>query len=244
MSPNGEKNMQKYNAAKDLKMIAAGIASMAANGTYGRDMTYEPPRAEFVIGALTLRCIDNPEAIQKLIRRYNKQHGTVKPAVSKAFAWVSKAIAVKDTRECLNYVYVTPEYLIGCNGHVLHRAPNAENMAPGYYDKKGNLVPDTAELKYPDIGRIVPETCDCDPVDVDSLIYSDLYSQSTGDIRTAAYTRADGETLTVNRKYLDNALVGCPEPWILAKRLGNLLRIDSKTTGNLAVIMGLRMDGR
>lgn len=237
--------MKGYNRNQDLKQIAANVSVMAAAGAYRQYLDDDQPRAEFVIGTLKLRCIDTPEAIQALIRRYDKNAGKVKPILSPAFKWCAKAVAKNDSRLALNYVYVTGQWLIGCDGHRIHKAPNTENRAPGYYLKNGERERDdlVEGLEYPNIDRITPRTHECDPVAVGSLEYLNKYSYhgEERELAIARYSVPEKQPITVNRQYLADALAGLPDPWILAQRADNLY-LESKVSGGMAVVMGIRCE--
>lgn len=58
-----------------------------------------------------------------------------KPKVAKtAMEWVARAVAEKDLREYLTYLYVRDGYAIGTNGHFIHRAK--VDTANGFYCPK------------------------------------------------------------------------------------------------------------
>lgn len=74
---------QAYNQSKDLKMIAAEISRQyAANDCHLVDplpkyLNAGPcrPLVEFRIGSLAVRCIDSPEAVARIVTRYQKAAG-------------------------------------------------------------------------------------------------------------------------------------------------------------------------
>jgi len=77
------------------------------------------------------------------------------PAIPKkpqtALDWVRGAVAKKDIRYYLNYIYVTEEDIVATNGAMLRVTPNKNGMPPGFYDpltmQKCTL---DAATRYPD----------------------------------------------------------------------------------------------
>lgn len=71
---------QAYNQSKDLKMIAAEISRQyAADDCHLVDPLPEylnagpcRPLVEFRVGGLAVRCIDSPEAVARIVTRYQK----------------------------------------------------------------------------------------------------------------------------------------------------------------------------
>jgi len=77
------------------------------------------------------------------------------------FDWVSQAVAKKDVRPYLNYVYSDGERIIGCNGHVLLVAPTGQ-YGKGYYCPKTKNHVESINYNYPEIDRLLPRTStDC-----------------------------------------------------------------------------------
>ena len=240
---------QTYNQSKDLKVIAAEISRQYAAGEcrqfIGEHRIFNPrgddtiipnvARVEFTLGNFRARCDDTPEAVLKLVQRYDKSAGKpAKNVLSDAFKWCAKACAKKDTREYLNYVYVTESQMIGCNGHTVHMAP-AEHREPGFYTTKGDLATPDPRLKFPDLARIVPDPANCSPVCLADRVYGEAIEKGT----IEPVTLTNGATF--NKKYLANALAGLPGAVAIQADKLSPLRIDCAKTGRMAVIMGLRV---
>ena len=225
---------QTYNQSKDFKMIAAEISRQYAAGEGRQFNDLDLPRVEFTIGNFRARCDDTPEAVLKLVQRYDKSAGKpAKNVLSDAFKWCAKACAKKDIHEYLNYVYVTDSQMIACNGHVLHVAP-AEHREPGLYTTAGDRV-DPGALKYPDLSRIVPDPANCSPVCLADRVYGEAIEKGT----IEPITLTNGATF--NKKYLANALAGLPGAVAVQADKLSPLRIDCAKTGRMAVVAGLRV---
>jgi len=92
------------------------------------------------------------------------------PAIPKkprtGFEWCTKAMAVNDKREQLNFVHVTEARIACTDGHRIHIAPNADGLKPGYYDKAGFKVHDidadfpNGLLAFPPIERHIAKDLD------------------------------------------------------------------------------------
>lgn len=67
--------------------------------------------------------------------------------------WVARAVAVKDVRFDLNYLYSDGKRLMGMDGHRLHIIPT--ERPAGYYDKQ--LSPVVVDHPYVDVDRVIPE---------------------------------------------------------------------------------------
>jgi len=76
--------------------------------------------------------------------------------------WVATAIGDKDVRFYLNYVYVDKEWVIGSNGHHLHRVHNDNNLEPGYYlpspaGGQGIVLAEPPDFAtYPQVESVIP----------------------------------------------------------------------------------------
>ena len=72
------------------------------------------------------------------------------PAQAKTLEqWVAKAVGDRDVRFYLNYLYSDGKYLIGTDGHRMHRI--GTKLKAGYYDKALSKV--EVDYKYPDTAR-------------------------------------------------------------------------------------------
>jgi hypothetical protein len=78
------------------------------------------------------------------------------------FDWVSQAVAKKDVRPYLNYVYSDGERIIGCSGHALLVAPTGQ-YGKGYYCPKTKQLMEKPRFEYPNIDRVLPRASfDCE----------------------------------------------------------------------------------
>ena len=66
--------------------------------------------------------------------------------------WVAKAVAKKDIRESLKYLYVKDSIIYGCDGSRVHWGKTA--FKDGYYEPK-TLLPIDFNGKYPDVNRVI-----------------------------------------------------------------------------------------
>lgn len=84
--------------------------------------------------------------------------GLLRPRVSRAKpktarAWVAKAVAQKDVREALNYIYSDGERIMATDGHRLHiHEVEAET---GFSEPNGDRVKLPGKV-FPDIDRVIP----------------------------------------------------------------------------------------
>lgn len=67
--------------------------------------------------------------------------------------WVAQAVAKKDTREALNYLYVKGRRAYGADGHRAHYAPT--DLADGFYCPATLAPVNGGSLIYPDIERVM-----------------------------------------------------------------------------------------
>lgn len=104
------------------------------------------------------------------------------PGVTKAkkdaFAWCATAVASRDSRSFLQYVFVSSAGIYGSNGHRIHSAPRPEGLEEGLYNPKtGEKVWDLWENytgarptdhpgKYPDLREAIARAIGDDQVDV------------------------------------------------------------------------------
>lgn len=97
-------------------------------------------------------------------------HFAPKPPVipKSAEVWAAKAVAKKDRRTYLNYLYSDGSNLYGCDGHRL--AWVTTTKPKGYYCPKTFLpVPDMDGVNYPDVSRVIPALKDQHYFAVDAL---------------------------------------------------------------------------
>lgn len=98
-------------------------------------------------------------------------HFTAPPArrpAQSAAEWVARAVAVRDVRKYLEYMWVSPEGIAyGTDGHRAHFA-HVEGFAPGFYDPK-TLKPVEVSGRYPDVNRLMPQVWPDHSVPVSTL---------------------------------------------------------------------------
>lgn len=120
-----------------------------------------------------------------------------------AFQWVAKAVAKKDARKYLSYVYVTEEgEAQATDGCRVHRA-FVDGCSPGYYCPKTGVKTDYKPdyAKFPDIDRVMPDF----PSKEDCKLSADDLTQSLNDKGEAVYDIDPG---LFNAQYVDQALCG------------------------------------
>lgn len=172
----------------------------------------------------------HPDSVRELAQLY-AYFMPPKPKKPKtAFQWVSAAAGVKDIRYYLNYVYVTAEHLTATDGHRLHRAPNTDNLAPGYYHPiTGDLAHPPEYSKYPDTAQVIPvpgesaRFCLIDAEPVEGPDGRPCYAVSGA---------------TLNARYLQDAMAFMPAARIQITGADQAVRLDDGDL--LAVIMPLR----
>ena len=147
-------------------MKATGNSELSTTQAVGRLARDVPGKGNKGLGFAALQRIvkgldwdaldDRGDNLQDLARLYAHFLPSTPVKAKTAFEWCAKAIGIADKRECLNYVYVTKNEIVGTDGHSLHVAPNSNGMAPGFYDKAGTLLGSPEWMQYPDTKRARP----------------------------------------------------------------------------------------
>ena len=171
----------------------------------------------------------HPDSVRELARLY-AYFMPPKPKKPKTpFQWVAMAAGVKDIRYYLNCVYVTAEHLTATDGHRLHRAPNTDNLAPGYYHPTtGDLVHPPEYSAYPDTAKVIPAPGKSVPFE--------LTDAAPGESRDGrpCYTVSGA---AMNARYLQDAMTFMPAAQIQITASDKAVRLDDGDL--LAVIMPL-----
>ena len=141
---------------------------------------------------------DRGESLQDLARLYAHFLPAAPVKAKTPFAWCAKAIGIADKRECLNYVYVTEDELVGTDGRSLHVAPNRDGMEPGFYDKAGTLLGGPTWMKYLDTKRVRPNP---------QAGYRDWYSYARSNLEIVSRPGKNGR---VSHAYIFPATQGLP----------------------------------
>jgi len=172
----------------------------------------------------------HPDSLRDLARLY-AYFMPPKPKKPKtAFQWVSAAAGVKDIRYYLNYVYVTAEHLTASDGHRLHRAPNTDKLAPGYYH------PITGDLAHPPEYAVYPDTAKVIPAPGESVPFSLADAEPCESRHGGPCYTVSGATM--NARYLQDAMAFMPAARIQITGADQAVRLDDGDL--LAVIMPLR----
>jgi hypothetical protein len=158
---------------------------------------------------------------------------TAKP--KNVFQWVAKAMAKKDVRFYLNYVYIDDEYVVATDGHRLHLTPNNELLAQGHYDRNENKI--DIDEKFANYKRVIQ----FDGVEYHNAKYiTKTVIHNTGDKLGDCYEMRIGDkTLAVTKKYFDDAVSFFKDEkhWLGVADNGSL---QIKHGDKLAVIMPRR----
>jgi len=175
-------------------MKATGNSELSTTQAVGRLARDVPGKGNKGLGFAALQRIvkgldwdaldDRGDNLQDLARLYAHFLPSTPVKAKTAFEWCAKAIGIADKRECLNYVYVTKNEIVGTDGHSLHVAPNSNGMAPGFYDKAGTLLGGPTWMTYLDTKRIRP-----DP----QAGYRDWYSCARGDLEIVSRPVKNGK---------------------------------------------------
>lgn len=129
--------------------------------------------------------------------------------------WAASAIAKKDVRYYLNYVYIDKDWVIGTNGHCLHRVPNTNNLEPGYYlpspaGEHGIVLAEPPDFAtYPKVERVIPTskkdgekfTVDDLRIDKEPLMKG---SSKMLDVYKFPKRLIEDECVSINYEYLNN----------------------------------------
>lgn len=172
----------------------------------------------------------HPDSLRDLARLY-AYFMPPKPKKPKTtLQWVALAAGVKDIRYYLNYVYVTAEHLTATDGHRLHRAPNTDNLAPGYYHPiTGDFAHPPEYSEYPDTAKVIPAPGESVPFELaDAEPGEDALGAPCYTVRGAA----------MNARYLRDAMTFMPAAQIQITASDKAVRLDDGDL--LAVIMPLR----
>ena len=172
----------------------------------------------------------HPDSVRELAQLY-AYFMPPKPKTPKtAFQWVAMAAGVKDIRYYLNYVYVTAEHLAATDGHRLHRAPNTDNLAPGYYHPiTGDFAHPPEYSEYPDTAKVIPSPGESVP-----FKFTDAKPGESRD-GTPCYAIF---SVVMNARYLRDAMAFMPSARIQITGADQAVRLDDGDL--LAVIMPLR----
>ena len=149
-----------------------------------------------------------------------------------SFQWVAKAMAKKDVRYYLNYVYIDDEYVVATDGHRLHLTPNNELIAHAYYDRNENKI--DIDEKFANYKRVIQ----FDGVEYHNAKYiTKTVVHNKGDKLGDCYEMTIGDkTLAVTKKYFDDCVSFFKDEkhWLGVADNGSL---QIKHGDNLAVIM-------
>lgn len=158
------------------------------------------------------------------------------PAKAKTLEqWVAKAVAKKDVRQYLNYIYSDGARLIAADGHRLHWIETTaypEGLyIPGTMDKVA------LDARYPDIDRVIPKTYTADKTII-SLAELPVIETKQGGL---AYKLANGTHLM--KKYLDTMANREKEVyvWIVENSVFEAVYLESIDGQHKAVIMPIRV---
>ena len=149
------------------------------------------------------------------------------------FQWVAQAMAVKDVRYYLNFVYSDGKRLMATDGHRAHIIKDDVSYEPGFYDKNGTFIHGPEFAKFPDIDRIIPKT--------DKLVYfnnleisADLDNSSVKE-----YTQFyEWDDLRVCSKYLKQACQYFDDTLIKYKDKNTSVLIEDQY--KMAIVMPMR----
>ena len=121
------------------------------------------------------------------------------------FAWVARAMAKKDVRYHLNYIYSDGARTIATDGQRLHIL-TGQSLQQGYYTAAGDRVGDDA--KYEDIDRVIPQYSQCQTwtLTAEELAACIVDTGCKGKDWAFAYVPPSGHE--VYKKYFDEAING------------------------------------
>jgi len=132
------------------------------------------------------------------------------------FDWVAKAMAKKDQRHYLNWVYSDGARIIATNGHRLHIAHVA--LEPGFYDKNGTLAHGPEYAVFPDVDRVIP------PANPAPVQLADLTPITTRG-KVIHKVRING-AVSIDRAYMQDADSMGPGEWTAPENKSRPARID------------------
>ena len=134
----------------------------------------------------------------------------MKTAAKDNFAWVALATAKNDVRDYLNYVYVTDEHITAADGQRMHRVPNHDGLAPGFYHPNGEKAGEPDWRQFPEVDRIVlsEETHGQRSFSPEGLPVVEVSAK--GNIY--AYEHDANPTRRLNKVHVDAALAGAELP--------------------------------
>lgn len=150
--------------------------------------------------------------------------------VKEPWQWAAKAVAKKDVREVLNYLYSDGSRLIGCDGHRLHVIPS--DLPKGYYDTK-TCDPVDHDSVYPDIDRVIP---------ADLMGPYHLENYQTVEVLDGNPC-VDIDGMYFNQKYVNDG-VAFTDTWAISKSIDGGRVYASNDDGYQFVIMGVRDKAR
>lgn len=152
------------------------------------------------------------------------------------WSWVCQAMAKKDIRYYLNYVYCDGDRIICTDGHRMHTVPNTFGLEPGYYDKRKNRVTDI-DARYPNIDRVIP--CITERKFIEFNL-SELEIRQAGKIEACLVPDHDYKpAIGIDSKYLKQAVAGMEQASAYVRTAMDSIRIENGD--RLAVIMPLRV---
>lgn len=138
------------------------------------------------------------------------------------FEWVARAMADKDIRYYLNYVYITDKVIVATDGHRLHIVNNDDQLEPGFYNKAGDKVESPGFAPYPDYERVIPDIKDIEPI-----------TMSTKDLDVKEH-----EGLIVYVIPCENECVYVQKPFLDACSNGDILTIYAKGKNDAIRVFG------
>ena len=149
--------------------------------------------------------------------------------------WVALATPKKDARHYLNYVHVTADWITSTDGHRAHRAPNLQNLEPGYYNVRGDKLEEPDFAAYPGIDRVTPSLMGRTPIPATPGEW-----QVTEVKGTVCYVLPGG--VHVNKRYMDDILahpIGAEQVYVGENN--QAIRVMFKNTEDTtAVLMPVR----
>ena len=149
------------------------------------------------------------------------------PAKSKTLEhWVAKALAKKDIRDYLKYLYVTKGIMVATDGHRLHCSPI--NLDDGFYNSQLSKI--DVNYNYPDIRRVIPNEKDMTRFNGE-LMLSDKEGLSVYKL----------EDVYIQKTYFDDAMSGITEPEIYLHGSIDQVLIKDRNSARFAVVMPIKI---
>lgn len=162
-------------------------------------------------------------------------HFTAPPArrpAKSAAEWVARAVAVRDVRAYLCYMWVSPEGVAyGTDGHRAHISSET-GLAPGYYCPK-TLAPVDVSGKYPDVERLIPKLAPDHVVPLPQLGTEVMPSRDL-----LVYSHAGAY---INASYLLDALNDSDAPLEVHGVSENYTRFTGASNFGRFLVMGVRL---